>query len=71
MVHFTGGVLLFSAFAAALHVPPKQAPLSPSRQPQDQNDLAPSSQNRRKLQGRFLHITGGQALQLLAQGRRS
>jgi hypothetical protein len=67
MVHFFGGVLLFSAFAAAIHVPPKQAPLSPSRQPQNQNDLTHSSQNRRKLQGRFLHITGERALETLVR----
>lgn len=56
MVRFTGGFLLFSAFSAA--APTEQAPLAVSRQPQVQDRLLQNTASRRKLQGRFLHITG-------------
>ncbi|RMZ91338.1 hypothetical protein DV736_g1429, partial [Chaetothyriales sp. CBS 134916] len=57
MVHFTGGLLLFSALAAAVAATP--AALSqfshPDQQPLGSNPSLLSK--RRKLQGRFLHIT--------------
>jgi endopolyphosphatase len=58
MVHFTGGLLLFSAFRLSL-----AAPADKTRgQAQAQQVLLPESKKeappQRKLQGRFLHITG-------------
>lgn len=50
MVRFTGGLLLFSAYAAAL-------PPSPNSQQVIQRPN-PTNAAQRKLQGRFLHITG-------------
>jgi endopolyphosphatase len=56
MVRFTGSVLLFAAFALALPTERTQLPLRESQHALDQAKK-PSTPSR-KLQGKFLHITG-------------
>jgi endopolyphosphatase len=56
MVRFTGGVLLFAAFALAIPTERTQLPLRESQQILDQ--AKKPSTPPRKLQGKFLHITG-------------
>jgi hypothetical protein len=56
MVRFAGGFLLFSAFSAA--APTEQQSTQSSGQQSLQSPVLFETANPRKLQGRFLHITG-------------
>jgi hypothetical protein len=53
MVRFTGGLLFFSALALAVPTERTQVPLQHSQEILNQPATPP-----RKLQGKFLHITG-------------
>lgn len=61
MVRFTGGLLLFSAFALA--APPKPLAHGQGAQQVLINPATKSQSGPRKLQGKFLHITGMQETQ--------
>jgi hypothetical protein len=56
MVRFTGGLLLFSALAFAVPTERTQVPLQHSQEILNEARKPPTPP--RKLQGKFLHITG-------------